>query len=503
LKRIVALGVRASDGLLNTTTPVADDVEIRVSGRGNPVRTAMFQKLEFGAVRGFAPICCDANDPQTQVCGLQNRLCRQMPEPEIFSIEALKQFVKQRVVELFQPLDSIMSYEEWEASTMYPEHRKAELRLARLRSNGWPSKRSRSEITCFQKRECYEAFKPPRSINSRSDEFKVLVGPIFKSIENVVYSNPSFVKHVPVNERPALIQSYIKQDGARYIATDYSCFENLQPEIMDAIEMVLYDHMLQKFPKYAQLIRQTLLGENAAKLKCGVSFRMHGRRMSGEMCTSLGNGITNLMVFEFLMQGRNARIIVEGDDGLAGIYDEGPLPTARDYAKLGFLIKLEHIEDPMLASFCGCICPGGVIVKSPTRILAKFGWTKNVGVGRRVSNQLLRAKAMSLAYEAPHCPILRAVADRAMYLTRNYKARWDDFDNYHRELLPRSESSIPVANIPMEARIYYQDQFGISILNQLVIEKRIRNSMDLDWLQEYLPANYSMLTYESLFIQVT
>lgn len=495
--------MRVGDGLLNTAVSVAADVQIKVFGRGTPKRTAMFQRLGFGAVRGLAPICCDANDPATQVCGLQNRLCREMPQVAPGDLQSLKLFVKKRVAEMFEPLSSIMSYEEWEASTMYPEHRKAELRLARDACKGWPSKRSRSEINCFQKREAYEAFKPPRSINSRSDEFKTLVGPIFKSIEDVVYKHKAFVKHVPVKDRPKLIQEYIVQDGATYFATDYSCFENLHPEVMEAVEIQLYDHMLQKFPKYARLIRETLLGENAAKMKCGVSFKMHGRRMSGEMCTSLGNGFTNLMVFEYLMQGRNARIIVEGDDGLAGIYDGTNVPKASDYAKLGFLIKLEKVEDPMLASFCGCICPGGVVVKSPTRVLSKFGWTKNVGVGLRVSNQLLRAKAMSLAYEVPHCPILRAVADRALYLTRRYKARWDDFDNYQRETLPRSEMDIPKSQIPMQARMFYETEYGISIAAQYAIEKRISVSYDLDWLQRQLPINDCMLLYSSLYLQVT
>jgi hypothetical protein len=51
----------------------------------------------------------------------------------------------------------------------------------------------------FVKDEHYEGWKYPRLINSRSDQFKVFIGPTIKAMEHLVYSHlPEFIKHVPV-----------------------------------------------------------------------------------------------------------------------------------------------------------------------------------------------------------------------------------------------------------------------------------------------------------------
>lgn len=500
----MALGVRVSDNLIPIPKELelAEGASLVVTGKPNPARRAMFQQLPFGAVYGHAPICCDSNDVKTQEIGVKLRMGRKMPTIDKQELNHFKQFVANWLRENLVPLDSIMLFEEWLEETMYPEHRKEELRRAYNESHGWPSKRDCVHIDSFQKTECYGEFKPPRGINSRSDKFKVFSGPVFKTIENQVYKLKEFVKHVPVADRPDLIRQMMA-NGARYFGTDYSRFESIDPSIMEVCEIALYDYMLSKFPKIAMLIRKTLLGSNHGVMKCGLRFKLKGRRMSGEMCTSLGNGFTNLMMFKYLMRNRSASVLVEGDDAIAAVYDLKPLPTAQDYAKLGFIIKIETFDDPTMASFCGIICPGGVTVKSPSRVLCKFGWTKNVGVGQKISLQLLRAKALSLAYELPHCPVLRAIADRALELTRGVKPRWDDFDSYHRTLLPKDETCIVTSNIPLSARQFYASEFGVTIESQLMIEARVKNSDNLDWVYQHIPANRDNAIYTSLFIQKT
>lgn len=76
--------------------------------------------------------------------------------------------------------------------------------------------------------------------------------------------------------------------------------------------------------------------------------------MSGDMCTSLGNGFSNKMKAEFLAYKAGGTIdgFVEGDDGLFVTNFE---LRSSDYEKLGFTIKIEEIADPCEASFCGMI----------------------------------------------------------------------------------------------------------------------------------------------------
>ncbi len=77
------------------------------------------------------------------------------------------------------------------------------------------------------------------------------------------------------------------------MATDYTSFEALfTPELMDAVEMQLYDYMLEHVSggkDTLRLIRRVQLGRNHIDSKY-VSVDISGKRMSGEMCTSLGNG---------------------------------------------------------------------------------------------------------------------------------------------------------------------------------------------------------------------
>lgn len=154
--------------------------------------------------------------------------------------------------------------------------------------------------------------------------------------------------------------------------------------------------------------------------------------MSGDMCTSLGNGFTNLMLAKFLAaeQGKELAGFVEGDDGL--FVTEATL-TAEAYQQLGFSIKIVELGDPCKASFCGMVfAESGEIIKDPVKFLSTFGWTHSfINAGAAVMDQLLRAKALSAIYEAPQCPILGQLARCALEKTRGVIPRFVD-DGYHR-----------------------------------------------------------------------
>lgn len=497
------MGLRVSDGLLPDPGKQAKNVVIWQNGKIPRDRRRVYLRLPF-ACKGYAPICCDSNDPKTQIAGIIKRMGRELPPLDLAEVAKFKQFVNQWLLRNLTPLDTVLTFEEWLESTSYTLSRKNELRRELAKCNGKPTKKQCRSIASFMKTESYDEFKLPRGINSRHDAFKAYSGPFFKSIEKEVYNLPQFVKHIPVADRPKYIKDYLVAAHAQYMVTDYTSFEaSFTPEVMDACECQLYNYMLSKFPEDAKLIVDTIKGQNHGSMHCGVSYKLKGRRMSGDMCTSLGNGFTNLMIFEFLMQGREARILVEGDDGLAAIYDQNPLPTKEQYEKLGFVIKIEKVDDPMLASFCGCICPGGVIVRDPRSVLSTFAWTStNVNAAYKMQMQLLRAKALSLAYEMPHCPILRAMADRALVLTRGFSPRFVA-DGYHDiSCIPKDEKGLVASAVPLEARQFYSDRYNIDPTVQLIVEKRIRSSSDLDWLFQYIPPLIHTQQYEQNFIEV-
>lgn len=462
-------------------------------------RRSMFRKLPYGSVENFAPIHVDSNDVATQVAGLTHRVCRVTPYTDKIDRALLHEFslfVVRWCNTYLTPIGEVPDFEDWLSKTSYTEERKKELRERSLELAGAaPNRKQRRKIASFIKTESYPDFKHARWINSRSDHFKVYSGPWFKKIEDQVFSLRWFIKHVSVPDRAQHVVDLMR-DGARYFATDYTSFEShFHPAFMKACEFNVYRYMLQKYPDVAEVICSTLSGCNHGRTRRGVSFRLRGRRMSGDMCTSLGNGLANLLIWSFWCEKRGVEWEgrVEGDDGIFAVY-KGQPPTPPDYAALGFTIKMEEGPDPRIMSFCGIIAAGGQNIRRLDEFLSSFGWTSSfITAGPKIMHELLRAKAMSAAYEMPHCPVIRAIADRALFLTREYVPRFVR-DGYH--ALP--ELRVPEFSPNYDTRLAFEALTGVSVASQFILEDKIRGGQPLDILSAYVsptPANIRFASF--------
>jgi len=347
----------------------------------------------------------------------------------------------------------------------------------------------------FPKDETYPEFKHIRGINSRTDAFKCKVGPIFKAIEKIVYSHPSFIKHVPVHKRPIYIMEMLNEHGGKYLATDYTAFESLfVKEIMKAVEFELYDYMTSQLPEHDEfmaLCNNVLAGNNHCQYK-NFTVDLEATRMSGEMCTSLGNGFSNLMFMLFLCDELGSKCVgvVEGDDGLFVI--SGPLPTKADFESIGLIIKLEVHDKISEASFCGIIFDEIDLsnIRDPTRVLVTFGWSCSsfAQSSSRKKRALLRCKALSLAYQYPGCPIVQELARYGLRVTAdvgNY-AMWKvinskGINEYQRGVLKAAMfEPVPPCPVGTRSRILVEKKFGVSVETQLAFEKYLKG---LDKLQ--------------------
>lgn len=381
------------------------------------------------------------------------------------------------------PLTSLLTFEEWLEGTAYPGHRKDELRAVYdLQHGARPSKAKCRRVKSFLKAEDLGEFKSARWINSRCDAFKVFSGPLFKSIEQEVYKSPYFVKHVPVADRPACV-ARLMAAGAKYCGTDYTAFEaSFLPEIMRAVECQLYEYMLSRTsPGDASFITEVLTGRNVLTTRAGLTVSMDGRRMSGDMCTSLGNGFTNLMIWAFLMHRRGINPqgwdgLVEGDDGLFSVFAGEP-PTPEEYGELGFSIKIETVEDPREANFCGMIVAGDANLKDPASVLGTLGWSfTQVDCREKRAFELQRAKALSLIYEMPRCPVLRAYADRVLRMTEGSTPYFVP-DAY--KTPPPKGWVPPPSKVSSEARLVFERKFGVGVEQQLHIESLLESDAPL------------------------
>lgn len=503
LNKKVTLGIRVSEMNIPINTRSPKVTITTPESLTTLPRREMFRELPFGSVPGLAPIHVDSNDVDTLVAGIVHRMGREVPNANF--IQSLKHFVGRWLRENLTPLGSEPSFDDWIAGTTYTQARKDELtRIWQSLAGGPPNRKQRRRINSFIKTECYPKFKHARWINSRSDHFKAYSGPWFHAIEKQLFKLDWFIKYTPVPERAARIAA-LKKAGKKYFGTDFESFEaHFTPEVMAALELQLYSYMLQNYPDIADVICSTIAGANHGRTRRGVCFQLKGRRMSGDMCTSLGNGFSNLMLWLFLADKYKFTIegFVEGDDGIFAVSDNAPGPSqlADDFRDLGFSIKIESGEDPTEMSFCGIVAADGQNIRDPADVMQSFGWTHScLHAGNKVMLQLLRAKALSMAYELPHCPVLRAVADRALELTTGVEPRFV-LDGFHQ---PPPNRPLPEFAPTMGTRLSFQRKFGISVDAQLTIESKLRSCVDCSFLTDYLQPNGDNVRFYTLFTHMT
>lgn len=475
LRKVFVVGARASE--MPIPRPLSD-VESRGASITQPKtrsdRRRMYRMLPTCSIPGLAPICCDTKDPDTIFCGYAQRLLRGVPKADDNELKSLSSFVDNFLNKNVNVAQQ-MSFDDWLSRTSYNEARKQELKVAYFElRGGFPTRWQCRKCKSFCKTESYPLYKHTRTINSRTDAFKVFSGPLFKAIEDEVYKLPEFIKHVPVPDRPDCIRN-LRRAGRHYYQTDFTAFEShFTPSVMEALELRLYRYCLKWSPAAARLVCDVLSGLNIMSTRTGVTASVQGRRMSGDMCTSLGNGFSNLMLAKYLAarQGKELWGYVEGDDGL---FATEAVLTTEMYYELGFTIKIEEVDDPCKASFCGMIfSDSGEIVRDPIEFLATFGWTSSfIGAGPKIMNGLLRAKALSAVYETPQCPIVGALARVALTATRGYAPRFveDGYRNF--SLVPCDELNLPAFNPSPDTRELLFEKFGITATLQIELERRI------------------------------
>jgi len=397
-----------------------------VAGRRRPALVSAGPALKDSALP-----TTDIGDVHTLLAGAAKRFATRPPERDPEVARKLKAFVRTWVRKNVAQLapDSDTSFETWLKKTDYTEARKAELTLIWNTRDKALSKKDR-RVKMFMKNESYTDYKHGRAINSRSDRFKVEVGPIFKLIEEQLFKLPWFIKKVPVAERAKYVYDRLYAPGAKYVATDYTSFEALFTKgLMEDVEFELYDWVTEQMPEHDDFmatVRSTLGGTNTIVNK-NLTLEVEATRMSGEMCTSLGNGFSNLMFMLFVCDQIGSKVIgvVEGDDGLFRII--GRIPDTSMFEELGLLLKMEIHDHLNTASFCGQIfdIDTMTVITDPKKVLASFGWIDGKYALSKMTRKLgmLRAKAWSVGYQYPACPILSSLARCYLRLTRSIDAR--------------------------------------------------------------------------------
>lgn len=445
-------------------------------------------------LHGLCPPKPDCFDLFSKAMGLAKRVLRPPPPPNRQMMRRFRRFVHKWIRHNMKALPSGFDtgFEPWLETTDYTQSRKEQLREAyEANMEGWrfyldPENR---RVKSFIKDEVYNDWKYPRWINSRTDIFKCMTGPIFKAIEKEVFKHPAFIKYIPVTERAKYIWDHLYQDGYVYYSTDYTSFESLfTPQLMRSCELQLYKFMSSELPEgkeWYTCVKESIcdlpyeLGDYSIKAK------INGTRMSGEMCTSLGNGFTNLMVALFMCEEEKADvrgIFVEGDDCIVSVSRD---LTSRVPTLLGLRIKMERYDNLGDASFCGNVFDpmDFCIVTDPKHALVKFGWSKltDVDVSEKRIDVLTRAKAMSMAYQYNGCPIVCAFAfsvlaatKRAQTGVKKYLAKDRSLGEWERERLKQAMAAFDKGLVQLEptihSRLLVERLYNVSVGQQKELE---------------------------------
>lgn len=341
------------------------------------------------------------------------------------------------------PSDGWLSFEQWLSSTSYSRAYKEQLVTVRetLRKKGGINKEELLTYNCFPKDEPY--MKPldgqdtfVRLIMGPTDATKVVYGPFVKSVEKHLPNTDAFkwfVKGMTVQERATKLEKIFGDTVGPYLATDYSNFEcSFTYRFQEQCEQKFFNHMAEHHKDKNNLMAMMTLSLGSPKKvksalgRCEMTVR--NKRLSGDMWTSVSNGISNLALCAFLhfrVGGWKAvdemKAVFEGDDGL--ILKRPGLQWNLVEA-LGFYLKIDEHDSYRDAKFCQLLLDSdGVPQPDIRRVLARLPWSrqKDAKTSDRYKKELLAARLMSLLAQFPNSPIVspfaHTVLDKVGWLT--------------------------------------------------------------------------------------
>lgn len=479
----------------------------------------------------------DLSDGDTYLAGAIKRVIQHKFRPSkklLRRVRALAARWAQQFPQI-DPLDPI-AFEEWLDHTKYPEWRKEELRVVRREIMDGTRKMPKN-VGSFGKDEQYASWKHLRTINARPDEWKVVLGPYIHAIEKMVFQDPSFAKYVPVNDRFAYLKSRLFQPGAKYQWTDHSAFESVfTNEMVEAITLPLYEWVFARHPerdRFLSLYKEATMPIDGHTLESKFYTIKGGQfECSGEMDTSLKNGggnkfsndLANMLtkvaaesmsglavdmvlrffaddesVISWLKEAEHSspgplamaagnvniatdhNVVCEGDDGIE-VASEPTQSAATNI--LGFTVKMEVGHSLADGDFC-CVDGDpdtGATVTNPIKVLGHFGWLgeRYLSAKRVRKLELLRARALSQKASYPNAPVIGALADYVLRITRGIDMRrfvskerrvgqWR-LERF-REAYENGAGGLAVSRPTQAMRHVVESRYGILVHHQLRMEQ--------------------------------
>jgi hypothetical protein len=528
MSRLVAYGYSPSDagldikarGLIN-----GQDASFRVlpSKRATHYsdligRTPRLCHLGVGPRRACNPV--PNGDSLCVAYGLFNRIAVFMRDPHPVIMRMFLDHVDTKVLPTLRPVEDIPTMEEWLESTKYTRKMKNQI------LSDWNNEvispiqiPKQSHCKSFIKLEQYPEFKQPRIINGREMATIMTYANLIVAAEHSLYKHEWLVKKIAVTNRAGNLAENFPTVGGHIIGSDFTSFEcSISHTLLHLVEKRMLKHMFRntgfesQIDEYYELVANT----NTMVFK-NMKASVFGKRMSGDRTTSFGTCLIMIALFSFVFEYYNLEYVirVEGDDVIAWVNHLFPVDI---FDLLGFSIKLDHYEQVNYASFCGLIFDDSHnILTNPMKVILNTPWVDAKYRDSKCTKirALQRAKALSILYQYPGCPVLGPYAAMVLrastgtihrgtfdkMIASTYANRtgqnYDDFYAYFGQFPGSSmlHAVITYRPVTMMGRVMVEDMFAMSVDEQLMLEESFATNFNEDLLDYPDDAVYFAMYY--------
>jgi hypothetical protein len=369
------------------------------------------------------------------------------------------------------------------------------------REKYWPMLAVVQSFTKFEFLKKVDKFG--RIINGRL-RLKAYFGPLIHAIEGRLYKIlqesgfPLFKKELNSEALMDVMEGYCNlPEHVRKYMGDARTWEAQQFEEYKAAGVwQVYWYMCRNNAKMMVRMRIFILvvsGLNVLVSKYGVQM-IRALMCSGEMDTSLGNGLSNLFSWQaayLVRYGEVPRqemiITVEGDDAIVACDRQ---ITQGMFENIGIHMEVDECNEANTMSFCGQVYERSsrTLITDPMPLIISFGWLdiRKANLGKNKVHQLYRLVAMSYLYLYPGCPIVQEFSLFVLRATRGQQFSQfvlDTMNVYEREIYEQFKDTRwqdLVRPITEETRELMFEQFGITPRDQAAAELQFKGMTVLE-----------------------
>jgi hypothetical protein len=393
-------------------------------------------------------------------------------------------------------------FEDWLLKSNYSLSRQQHMRDLRTRFT--TALRQMHVCKSFIKSEPYLEPKNPRIINSPSDLYKSLMGPIVAKADKCLFASKWFVKGSDPKTWPERLLNLF---GTRSVfETDFSSMEiHHHAHLAEPFRfwMCHYTRINGFANSLRRAISRLYQGEqylNFKTKKYAIQACVSDVLMSGALWTSSANGLLNLCLLSYLCarskcpdalpqwlaQNIDSLFtgLVEGDDGICEAFplnEQLILGLGLQFQDGNISLKLKSHKSYTDASFCGITCDeNGQLIKEPIGVLRKFFQLPMKLVKARRAKMLfyLRCKALSYSWLYHDVPIIGELAYSICKLTSGINGKIPSEMNFCTDSIVKASTSRAMYTPPRvanSARMLVESKYRVPCEYQLQIEQSIRN----------------------------